>query len=92
MRIRSERRGELLAFLREAVPFYERPGGIRVTLWQCRTNADLYIERVEYVSRAAYEADDARVRQDPEMRSYLDRWRAILDGPPEVEVYERVEL
>ena len=32
LRIRCERRDELLAFLAEAVPFYEAPGGIRVRL------------------------------------------------------------
>jgi hypothetical protein len=29
----------------------------------------------------------ARVRDDPVMKEYLARWRALLAGPPVVEVY-----
>jgi hypothetical protein len=31
------------------------------------------------------------VREDPQQRAYIERWRSLLDGSPVVEVYaERV--
>lgn len=82
----------LKAFLREATPFYEQPGGIRVTLWRKHDDTEALMERIEYATRADYEADDRRVREDPEMVGYLGRWRELLAGPPVVEVYESEPL
>ena len=87
VRVASARREAFLAFLREAVPFYERPGGIRVRLLRDERDPEAYIEVIEYDTREAYERDQERVEHDPEMRAFLERWRALLDGPPVVEVY-----
>ena len=86
------RRDELLAFLREAVPFYEASGGIRVRLIEEDDAPCRFIELVEYATEADYERDQRRVRDDPEMRNYLERWRAILAERPRVEVYRRIPL
>lgn len=92
IRVRGDQRAAFLEFLREAIPFYERPGGIRVTLWEEPANPGRFIERIEYATRADYETDDRRVRNDPRMKRFLERWRGLLDGPPEVEVFERVSV
>jgi len=81
------RRADLVEFLREAVPFYERPGGIHVRLLWDLTDPDRYIEVVEYVDRETYDRDQVRVAENPEMREYLRRWRALLAEPPQVEAY-----
>lgn len=81
------RRSELLAFLREAIPFYEQPGGIRVrVLWDV-TDADRFIEVIEYVDQETHDRDQIRVARDADMQEYLRRWRALLTAPPEVETY-----
>jgi hypothetical protein len=85
-----EKRSDLLAFLRKAIPFYERPGGIRVRLLQSQADPTRMIERVEYANHAIFEQDQRRVAEDPEMRRYLEEWRTLLDTPPEVEVYREV--
>jgi quinol monooxygenase YgiN len=92
LRIRTlpGRRDALLAFLRAAIPFYEQPGGIRVSLFEDASDADRFVEVVEYADAAAFDADQLRVESDAEMRGWLDRWRALLQGPPEVEVYRDV--
>jgi quinol monooxygenase YgiN len=89
LRIRVKRgmRSTFFTFLREAIPFYESPGQIQVRLLQDLANDHRFIELVLYGDRAAYERDQHRVENDPEMRRYLERWRALLDGPPVVEVY-----
>lgn len=82
LRVRAApgRRAELMAFLREATPFYERPGGIRMRLLESADDPDRFVEIVEYADGGAYARDQHRVASDPEMRGYLDRWRALLDG------------
>ena len=90
IRARAGARDALHCFLREAIPFYERPGGIRMSLLQDASDPDRFVEVVEYEDAAAFETDQARVRDDPEMVARLERWRELLQGEPEVEVYRDV--
>lgn len=87
IRVRDEQRDMFLAFLREAVPFYESPGGIRVTILRDTNDPERYIERIAYRTEAVYQHDQQRIESDPEMKAYLARWRSLLDGPPVVEIY-----
>lgn len=87
IRVKPPNRDDLLKFLSEAKSFYERPGGIAMRLLQSTNDRNAFIEVFEYASVAAYEADERRVRDDPRMKAYLERWRNFLDGPPIVEVY-----
>ncbi len=92
IRVAEHRREELLAFLREAIPVYEAPGGIRVSLQQEHGDPERYIERVEYRSEADFADDQERVERDPISRALVARWREILLEPPVVEVYRPVSL
>jgi quinol monooxygenase YgiN len=89
-RVATGRRGEFLAFLREAIPFYESPGGIKVYLWQDVNDDHRFIELVCYADEAAFQRDQERVGHNPEMKAYLARWRSLLAEPPVVEVYRLV--
>jgi hypothetical protein len=86
-RVAAGRRDELVAFLSEAIPFYEAPGGIRVRLLWDVTDEDRFIEVVEYADMATHDRDHHRVEHDLRMGEYLRRWRALLDGDPEVVTY-----
>jgi quinol monooxygenase YgiN len=92
VRVRPGGRGAFLEFLQAALPFYESPGGIRVSLLQDETDENRFIELVRYTTRADYERDQLRVQNDLEMGSYLERWRALLAEPPQVEVYRRIRI
>lgn len=87
-----ERQEEFRSFLQEAIPFYEAPGGIRVSLLAKDTDPERFIEQVEYVSERAYLDDDERTRSDPTMVRYLERWHTLLGGPPIVEVYRNTSV
>jgi len=81
--------GETLrSFLRMAVPFYQAPQGIAVRLLRNRADPTRFVEVIEYDDEEAFEHDAARVRSDPEMRRLLERWRSLLVGGIEVEVFE----
>lgn len=87
VRVQPGRRADFLAFLRGATPYYESPGGIAIGLLEDLTDDHRFIEVVRYDDRAAYERDQLRVEDDPEMRRLLAQWRALLSEPPVVEVY-----
>ncbi|NUQ53083.1 MAG: antibiotic biosynthesis monooxygenase [Phycisphaerales bacterium] len=86
-RIVPGRRAEFLEFLRNAIPYYESPGGISVRLLQDIGDAERFIEVVRYEDEATYVRDQERVANDLTMKSYLTRWRALLAEDPVVEVY-----
>lgn len=86
-RVAPGRRLEFLEFLREAIPFYESPGGITVRLLQDMRDDHLFIELVLYDDEGAYAGDQERVANDATMKTYLARWREFLAEPPNVEVY-----
>ena len=81
------RRADLVAFLIEAIPFYEAPGGIRVRVLWAVADPDRFVEVVEYTDDATHDRDQQRVEGDPLMQEYLRRWGSLLDGPAEVRTY-----
>lgn len=89
-RVQPGRREDLVEFLREAVPCYERPGGIRTRLLRDVADPDAFVEVVEYADRATCERDQERVESDPEMLGLLERWHGLLAAPPAVETYEEL--
>jgi quinol monooxygenase YgiN len=86
-RVKPGRRDEFVAFLREAIPFYESPGGIEVRLLEDMRDDHRFIELVLYDDEAAYARDQQRVASDATMKAFLARWRELLAEPPIVEVY-----
>jgi len=86
-RVKPGMRGAYLAFLAEGKPFYESPGGIEVRLLEDLHDDHRFIELILYAGREVYERDQLRVKNDPTMRAFLERWRALLVDPPVVEVY-----
>jgi hypothetical protein len=90
IRVATERQAEFLSFLRDAIPFYEAPGGIRVHLLSKDAEPERFIERIEYIDERTYRQDDERTRSDPTMARFLARWRSLLAEPPVVEVYREV--
>jgi quinol monooxygenase YgiN len=85
------RNDELRVFLREAIPFYESPGGIRVRLLGDTSAPDRFVEVIDYASEHAYLEDEERVKSDATMAEYLARWRALLAEPPTVEIYRDID-
>lgn len=91
-RVDPARRADFIAFLRDAIPFYESPGGIRVRVLQEVHDEHRFIEVVEYRDETVYQQDQVRVASDPIMKSYLERWRQLLTGTPVVEEYRYISI
>jgi hypothetical protein len=91
-RTTPENRSVLVEFLHGAVPLYERPGGIRVALFESIDEPGLFFELVAYESEAAFESDQERVEHDQDMKKVLDDWHQLIDGPLEVKRMRPVPL
>ncbi len=91
-RVDPARRADFIAFLRDAIPFYESPGGIRVRVLQEVHDEHRFIEVVEYRDETVYQQDQVRVASDPIMKSYLERWRQLHTGTPVVEEYRYISI
>lgn len=73
-------------FLQRAIPVYEQPGGIKVTLLQNPQDPIRFIELVEYATQEDYDQDQVRVSEDPVNIRLLQEWRELISCPPEIEV------
>ena len=91
LRILPGRREEFLAFLREAIPCYQSPGGIEIRLLEDKSDDHRFIELVLYENESAYDRDQQRIANDPQMKRLLNRWRALLAEPPQIEVYRLIK-
>ena len=92
IRVEPRRRADFLAFLKRAIPVYERPGGIRIELLQDMNEPERMIEVVHYADRATFDTDQVRVETDPENIALLAEWRTLLAEPPIVEFYVVADL
>lgn len=50
---------------------------------------DRYIEVIEYETIEAFHTDEQRLSGDPQMQSFIRRWRDLLKDV-EVEIYEDI--
>ncbi len=80
----------LFSFLKSAIPFYESSGDVRIRLLRQVDDPTRFIEVIEYDSLEAFNKDQQRVDNDPQMRSNLQTWRSLLEERIEVETYEDV--
>jgi N-acetylglutamate synthase-like GNAT family acetyltransferase len=88
----EEKRDRFLQFLARAIPFYERPGDIQVTLYESLDNPGLYLELVAYGNVDSYEADQLRVETSPEYSAVLKEWHEFIEGKLNVARLKRVDL
>ncbi|CAN5483973.1 hypothetical protein BH09PLA1_BH09PLA1_02170 [soil metagenome] len=91
LRVAPGRCEEYLTFLREGIPYFERPGGIEVRLLEDKSDDHKFIELILYENEQVYERDRQRITNDPEMKRFLDRWRSLLAEAPVFDVYRLVK-
>ena len=91
-RVLPGRWDDVVAYATEAFDVYEAPGGIRMRLLRDDADGDRFVEVVEYADEVAYEQDQRRIEQDPQVLRLLTRWHALLDGPPRVQVLRETDV
>jgi len=82
--------GQLAAMIKAAAPFYQMFGNARVRLLQNVDDPAKYVQEIEYEAQEEWELSRHRIAGDMRMQSYLQAWRTMLPGAPEIDVYQEV--
>lgn len=79
---------QLAAMVKAAVPFYQMFGNAKVRLLQNVDDPTRFVQEIEYEAQEVWELNRQRIASD--MQAYLQLWRTMLPGAPEIDVYQEV--
>jgi hypothetical protein len=82
--------GQLAAMIKAAGPFYQMFGSAQVRLLQNVDDPAKFVQEIEYEAQEEWELSRQRIAGDMRMQTYLQAWRAMLPGAPEIDVYQEV--
>ena len=71
-----------------AAPFYQMFGNATVRLMQNVDDPAKFIQEIEYESTEDWELSRQKFAGDLRMQTYLQAWRTMLPGAPEIDVYQ----
>jgi hypothetical protein len=80
----------LAAMIKAAAPFYQMFGNAQVRLLQNVDDPAKFVQEIEYEAEEDWELSRQRIAGDVRMQTYLQAWRAMLPGAPEIDVYQEV--
>lgn len=81
---------QVITLIRSSEPFYRALGGTGFRVLQNVDDPAQILVEIEYEAHAAIELNRHKVASDPMMRTFLQGWRAILQGNADMDVYENV--
>ena len=81
---------QLAAMVKAAVPFYQMFGNAQVRLLQNVDDPAKFVQEIEYEAQEDWELNRQRIAADMRMQAYLQIWRSMLPGVPEIDVYQEV--
>jgi hypothetical protein len=81
---------QLAAMVKAAVPFYQMFGNAQVRLLQNVDDPAKFVQEIEYEAQEDWELNRQRIAADMRMQAYLQIWRSMLPGMPEIDVYQEV--
>jgi hypothetical protein len=82
--------GQIAAMIKAAAPFYQMFGSAQVRLLQNVDDPAKFVQEIEYEAQEDWELNRQRIAGDVRMQTYLQAWRAMLPGSPEIDVYQEV--
>jgi hypothetical protein len=82
--------GQLAAMIKATAPFYQMFGNANVRLLQNVDDPAKFVQEIEYEAQEDWELNRQRIAGDVRMQGYLQAWRAMLPGAPEIDVYQEV--
>jgi hypothetical protein len=81
---------QLVAMIKAAAPFYQMFGNAKARLLQNVDDPSKFVQEIEYEANEALELNRQRLASDVRMQTYLQAWRTMLPGAPEIDVYQEV--
>lgn len=89
--MKAENQAAFLQYIEEAFPRFMKDGDSLGMIYRSAEDAETYDEVFYYRTEEAYLAGEKAVSEDPETIALLKRWRALLEGPPQVEVHRPIK-
>jgi hypothetical protein len=80
----------LIAMIKAATPFYQMFGNAQVRLMQNVDDQTKFVQEIEYDAHEDWELNRQRIAGDPRMQVYLQTWRNLFPGAPEIDVYQEI--
>jgi hypothetical protein len=81
---------QLAAMIKAAAPFYQMFGNAQVRLLQNVDDPAKFIQVIEYEANEGWELNRQRLAGDARMQTYLQAWRTMVPGAPEMDVFHEV--
>lgn len=81
---------QLAAMIKASAPFYQMFGNAQVRLLQNVDDPAKFVQEIEYEAQEEWELNRQRIATDLRMQTYLQIWRTMLPGAPEIDVYQEV--
>jgi hypothetical protein len=81
---------QLIAMIKAATPFYQMFGKAEIRLLQNVDDQTKFLQEIEYEANEDWELSRHRIAGDPRMQVYLQTWRNMFPGAPEIDVYREV--
>ena len=81
---------QLIAMIKAATPFYQMFGKAEVRLLQNVDDQSKFVQEIEYEANEDWELSRQRIAGDPRMQVYLQTWRNLFPGAPEIDVFQEV--
>jgi hypothetical protein len=82
--------GQMAAMIKAAAPFYQMFGNAQVRLLQNVDDPARYIQQIEYDAHEDWELNRQKIAGDARMQMYLQTWRSMFPGGPEIDVFQEV--
>jgi len=76
---------QLIAMIKAATPFYQMFGKAEVRLLQNVDDQTKFVQEIEYEANEDWELSRQRIAGDPRMQVYLQTWRNLFPGAPEID-------
>jgi hypothetical protein len=81
---------QMVAMIKAAAPFYQMFGNAQVRLLRNVDDPGKFIQEIEYEAHEDWEINRQKLASDLRMQTYLQAWRTMLPGAPEIDVYQEV--
>jgi hypothetical protein len=79
---------QMAAMIKASAPFYQMFGNAKVRLLQNVDDPGKFIQEIEYEANEDWEINRQKLASDLRMQTYLQAWRTMLPGAPEIDVYQ----
>lgn len=81
---------QLAAMIKAAAPFYQMFGNAQVRLLRNVDDPAKFVQEIEYEAQEDWELNRQKIAADIRMQTYLQIWRTMIPGSPEIDVYQEV--